>query len=235
MTFFANKKPAAGAQTLAQKAATGAPPPPPVQAAMTPEQQHAMLAMQAFGGGRMTKAVVTERGNNEKPGHYVERIEKMFLHASTQKMGVIFCIVEKTIFYVVAAQGTHPTSNVRETVSTRYDLSKPAALGSLKGFLAKILDIPVDEVDPNGDGGMARVVTAPDQPLAGTVIECNKNLGKTQEKKQDFLYVNAIRRVPAADLKDLPAETLAWAFPGDTLDRMIAAEAEAMTEQAAPA
>jgi hypothetical protein len=228
MGFFGGNKGAAKpAGNVAAMAAQGAAP-APVTTGLTPEQQHAQLAAMAFGGGRMQKAAYTERGNNEKPGHYVERIEKMFLHPSAQKMGVIFCIVEKTILYVINEQSGHPTSSVGETVSTRYDLSKPAALGSLKGFLAKILDIPVDEVDPNGDGGMARIVTAPNQPLAGTVIEVNKNMGKTQEKKQDFLYVNAIRRVPAVELIEFVAQNpqAAKFFPGDMLKLMAAAEAE---------
>lgn len=218
--------PAAGGQPFQapqaqQQVISGAPTP----SGETEEQRHARLAARAFGGGKVEAAKAGfDRGANDAPGHYVSRIDKMVLHESTNpdEQGDLMVIVEKTVVFVLEPGAAGQTSNrVGERVGQVFKLRKQQSFGSFKLMVAKILDIPIEEVNYES----CFQVTAPSNPLGGTVvIHRNAYSPKPMKgKKEHFLNVNYERAVPATELladfsgSGIPADT-----PKETRDIQLA-------------
>lgn len=221
----------------------------PQQALKSPEEleaEHRAKAAFVFNDANWKKATYTERGDNEKPGEYLTRIDKMILHQSgnPSKPNTFMVIVEKTVVYVLAAgpDGDETKcSRPGDRVTQVFDFSKLPAMGNFKGMIAKILDVPPDEV-PNS---AAVDLTAPSQPLAGTVVRQFNRPGFTRERKP-FLYVNYGGPVSFSELlgdgteanPGLPAETRARVWKAGVLEKLAQnekGEAPAASPSPAPA
>lgn len=202
------------------------------------ERLHQARASIVFGAKKWADANTGDRGEFEKPGEYVERIEKIVLQESTnpETLGVNMVIVEKTILRVIESfegkeigghlQGT--PSRVGERVTQMFMFNKIPALPAFKSMLAKIYDMPKDMIPPE----CPAMVTGPRQPLAGTVVRSTKKI-KPPKGGGLFTYVDYHGALAFKTVKGLLDQTTVDRYyPAGALDRLVAAE-QAVEDRAA--
>ncbi len=227
--------------------------PMPAAQALTPEQEHAMLASMAFSSKAFKDANPTDRNPFHKAGRYLLKLEEIKLSRSNSpnKQGAIGVGVTSTILYVfddgshqtkvISLQPAGPGHVAGTKVFQSYDMGNVASVSAFKGMLAKILDLPPAEVPEQA----AFSVTHPSQPLAGTCVVVDNRWDKTagkgrSGKPEDFLYVNyEAGTIPRTEIKagvaagQLNKDVVERAFPQGLLERLVQnelAEAEALKQ-----
>lgn len=155
-------------------------------------------------------------------GHYLCRIDRVKADKTRSKDD--FLAVEMTVLHVFMDGAGEPAkwhkagSAVSHLMMAKHD----SFLGNVKAMVAAVMGVHESEVTEKD----CEDLSGAGQPLAGMVIELKAREILTRANKP-FTKVTYEREFPAAELQDLlDAKILAAYFPGDTLEKMIVAQAE---------
>ena len=156
-------------------------------------------------------------------GHYLCRIDR--IKADVTRTKDEFLAVEMTVLHTFPdgdgkSEAWHrPGEAVSHLMMAKHD----SFMGNVKAMVSNILGCHESEVTEND----CEALSGSQQPLAGTVAEIKGRQIVTRANKP-FTKISYIRTFPASELQDkLDPKILSTYFPGDTLDKMIEAEAEA--------
>jgi hypothetical protein len=178
-------------------------------------------ARSIFKGLKEAKASV--QGNYERPGRYLERIDRMKIGTNFKKED--FLAVEKTIVRVIN-DDVGRGHGVGEQVTHMMMVKHPSFLGNVKAMLAGILAMKPEEIDDD-----AAIQACDDkQPLAGALIEVHSVNIKTgisvkNPNGNDFTKVTYLKEIkPAEALQLLTPEEKTKFFPGEYLEKIAAGQ-----------
>lgn len=145
----------------------------------------------------LRQAKATIRANYERPGHYIQLINRVKADVSRKKEG--FVVIEKTI--VAAVEGKH---TIGETVSHMMMEKHDSFLGNIKAFLLNVLSINEDDFSDEEMEEAMEDICGEGNPLGGTFVEV-ENRDTTTKAGGTFTVINYKREVPASEVADLIA------------------------------
>lgn len=240
MAFFggaASKRPSPQPARPAQPSGGPRAPQQPPAKIRSAEDEHDMLCELVFGNGAWDAAVPTmDRGQFQVDGTYGVRVDRIHMFRSTNpsKAQTILIAVEKTVLWVEEEPKGEGTGNrPGESVVYFYRPMIKQSMASFKKWLAKVLDVPVDEI---GDD-KARWVTHPSNPLGGaTILRERIRTSGLGEEKRPFTFCDVLEPLPAEALVEWrdsspeAARLAARLFPDDLIEQLMVAEQEAMAQ-----
>lgn len=205
----------------------------PQQGFQQPQQQQRQPAQalrpNPFAGIAQARAQ-TEK-NYEECGGYVERIDSVTWIVGYND-GLNKVIIKKTVLGVTVPNAQGRTHSVGEQIShvivenLKYDYFLP----EVKAFIANVVGCPQEAVD---DVMCQEIFNPAANPLGGLVVEVMNN-PKMSGSGKLLAIKNYKRRIRSAEIQQILApEVVARFFPGDTLARMAAGEAQEAAQQAA--
>ena len=146
----------------------------------------------------LAKATASRRASYEKPGHYIQMIERV--KSDETRKNELFLAIEKRI--VVAIEGVHTTGEqVTHMMMKKHDSFLP----NVKAFLADILDIN-EESHSDEDFEQAMIDICCEEgetanPLGQMFIEVENQDVMTKANKP-FTVINYKREVPAKEIAE---------------------------------
>lgn len=166
-----------------------------------------------FAGIKDAKA--SFQANYIRAGHYLFRLDKIELGQSRALK--TFMAVNLTTVYIVSPSGMPTEHKVGESC-THMIMYNDSFLGNVKAMISHLLEVPPDEIGLEE----CMALVAPDQPLAGKVIEVFADT-KPMKKNPSAVFTNVVykRMVPPDEcIRILPAHTQSVYFPNDALAKM---------------
>lgn len=212
-----------GAPAYAQPVA--APAPAPQQFQMQPaapaqpgvDPQAAAVMSNMFSG--ITAAKASMSSNYFKAGHYLFRVNAVKVGVSRKQES--FVAVEVTTIHIFDnddGRGHRVGEEATHMLMQKFDQFLP----NMKAFIAAACSMEANDITEQN----ALSVCGPEQPLAGTVVECQNRITMTQKNNQ-FTRVNYVRQVLAAELLQLlPVEVQTEYFPDGALQNLAAHQAQ---------
>lgn len=164
----------------------------------------------------------------EKPGKYIERIDRVVVKKNRKKAWVL--IFEKTVVHVLDDDNGQGHS-VGDRVSHLMKRDSEYFLSEIKKIVANILMVKPKRVT----GAICKQISSKEQPLRGMLIECdnkNKVVGANEDGKgYDWTVVN-YKRVPAVKAKKMiDKSAIKELFPNGALDKLIELESDGQEEE----
>lgn len=150
----------------------------------------------------LAKAQASRRASYEKPGHYIQMIERV--KADKTRKDEYFLAIEKRI--VIAVEGIHKTGEqVTHMMMKKHDSFLP----NVKAFLADVLDIN-EESHNDEDFEQAMIDICEEEgdtanPLGQMFIEVENKDVMTKVNKP-FTVINYKREVPAKEIAEYLAD-----------------------------
>lgn len=174
-----------------------------------------------FSGIQQARAKMD--ANYERTGHYLERIDRVRVDISRKQE--TFIAIEKTIVFVMDdddGKGHKKGEQITHMLMQKHDMFLP----NVKAFIAASLSMEANQITEAE--GMA--VCGVDQPLTGTVLECQNKMIQTKAG-HPFTAITYRRDVPASELlQSLPPNDQETFFPGGALQRLAQHQAQYITQ-----
>lgn len=155
-------------------------------------------------------------------GHYLCRVDRV--KADKTRTGDEFLAVEMTVIHTFPdgdgdSQKWHrPGEAVSQLMMAKHDSFK----GNVKAMIANLLGVKENEVAEKD----CEAACSAQQPMAGIIAEVRARDILTK-KGTPFTTIRYVRSFPAVEIQDtIDPKLLDIYFPGDTLEKMIEAEAE---------
>lgn len=155
--------------------------------------------------------------NYIRDGHYLFRVDK--IEVGKSRSGKAFMAVNLTTLYQVVPNGLPREHRVGEQVTHMLTITgNDSFLGNVKSMISHLMEVPPEDV------GMEECMqlVAPDQPLAGSIIEVIAvSRPKKTKPSELFTHVNYKRTVsPEEAMQTLPKTTQDMFFPNGKLQKL---------------
>lgn len=182
------------------------------------------MAKSIFSG--ISAAKPTMSATYHGRGRYLMRIDEIKIAEDRKKVEQF--IVQMTVVHVIDNENNHPSSHgVGTEVSFLTKKTSDYFLPEVSAFCKAVLGADLTAMDEDQAVAVVDSLISQEQPLAGHVVETYGKHNVTKEG-EDRIYCRFQRRLTFTEVAEaLSEKEIARFFPGDSLVKLVEAEAKA--------